>query len=205
MPKIRLAAVAAVTGVLLLVASSASALAAAGVGPAAPNACSELVKNGDFESEGANWTQEGGNGVPLITTFNPFAGQYSAELGSPDANNLNHRIKQQIVLPANQVISLSFWWEQWTWEAAPGTQDYLAVNLLNASGDLITELARLGVDPDRPPWEQLTFSLTRYGGQTVQLQFQAVTDSTNPTEFFIDNISVSSCSARRSYLPIVRR
>ncbi len=199
--KKRRLALAALISTLLLLVSSVAGFAAPATGPAASDACAELIKNGNFEAGSANWTQEGASN--LVTTFNPYTGRYSAQLGG--ANNANHRIRQHITVPANEAVSLRFWWEQWTQETAPGTSDYLAVNVLNSNGGLIKEMARLGVDPDAPPWAQLTFGLTGYAGQTVQIQFQAVTDATNPTDFFVDDVSVTACTARHSYLPLIRR
>lgn len=185
------------------------ALPAAGAPPsidsAAPLACSELVKNGTFEAVGANWTQEGGNSLQLITDFNPRTGRYSADLGGLPVNNANHRIKQQLTLPAGAIITLTFWWEQDTQETAPVMDDYLAVNLLRTNGTLLKELVRLGARPDWPPWEPLTFDLTAYAGQTVALQFQGVTDAINGTEFFVDDVSVTVCTRLRTYLPLIRR
>ena len=203
MPKPRTAALTSLLSALLLVASTLVVIAAPRNLPATPEACSELIINGNFESGGANWTQEGGNGVQLISTFNPRTGQYSADLGGQ--NTANHSIRQQFTVPPNSIVTLSFWWEQWTQETAPSTKDYLAVNVLGSNGALLTELARLGVDPDRPPWEQLTFSLSAYAGDTVQLQFKGVNDELLPSEFFVDDVSITVCTAKHIYLPLIRR
>jgi kumamolisin len=188
-------------GVLLL-GSVLPAAAAPSPAPEAAATCPVVVKNGNFEAApaGANWTQSGANGAQLIDTLNPRTGKYGAYLG--DANNANHSIRQTITLPRRPVI-LSFWWEQWTQETAPGdAADYLTVSLLKTDGSLLKEVARLGVDPDRPPWERLSFDLSAYAGQTVQLQFLARNDSTNPTAFFIDDVSIPGC---RTYLPMSRK
>ena len=197
MRKVRQALLALACGVLLL----GSVLPAAAA-PDAPAACPVIVKNGNFEATplGANWTQGGASGTALIDTLNPHTGKYGAYLG--DVNNTNHSIRQTIALPKRPVV-LSFWWEQWTQETAPSdTADYMTVNLLKADGSLLKEVARLGVDPDRPPWERLSYDLSAYAGQTVQLQFLAHNDSTNPTAFFVDDVSIPGC---RTYLPMSRK
>jgi hypothetical protein len=200
--------VSALLAALLLGASTfvaAAAPAAAPVSePSAPNACTELLSNGNFEAGPANWTQEGGGSAELITDFNPRgSSQYSADLAG--INNANHSVKQQFTVPADVVVTVSFWWEQWTQENAPTTKDYLTVNVLNASGALLAELVRLGADPAQPPWERRTVSLSIYAGTTVQLQFKGVNDALLPTEFFVDDVSVSACDARRLYLPLIHR
>lgn len=199
MPQPRRIAVAAIA--LLLLSISPIVRAAPGAEPAAPLACPVVVKNGDFEAQGANWTQSGAGSTPLVTDLNPRTGLYSAELGG--ANSTNHSIKQQVVLPGQHPLALAFWWEQWTQEDAPGDfADLLTINLLKTDGSLLKELARLGVDPDLPPWERLSYDISAYAGQTVQIQFLAHNDSTNPTRFFVDDVSVPACKA---YLPVIRR
>ncbi len=205
MPKPRSTAALLLATMLLLVASGLPALAAPPALVRAPAAapCTERVANGNFELGSRYWTEEGASGVKLVTNFDPRTGKYSADLGG--VNSVNHRIKQQVWFPKAGTVTLTFWWEQWTQETAPTTQDYLAVALLNANGTLIKELARLGADPDMPPWEQLSFDLSAYGGKPLLLQFQAVTDNVNPTEFFVDDVSVAAPATRCSYLPFIRR
>lgn len=199
MPQLRRIAAATIT--LLLLTISPIVAASPSVEPAAPLACPVVVKNGNFEAQGANWTQSGAGSTLLITDLNSRTGDYSAELGG--ANNTNHSIKQQVVLPKQRPLSLAFWWEQWTQEDAPGDlADYLTVNLLKTDGSLLKELARLGVDPDSPPWERVSYDISAYAGQTVQIQFLAHNDSTNPTRFFVDDVTVPACKA---YLPLIRR
>jgi kumamolisin len=199
MPRRRHVAAAALA--LLILTASLPAAASPRIRPAAPVACGGLVRNGSFETQGANWTQSGAGSAQLITDLNPRTGDYSADLG--DVTNTDHSIRQQITLPSRPHLSLTFWWEQWTQESAPGNlADYLSVNLLRTDGSLLKELVSLGADPDRPPWDQLSFSLSAYAGQTLQLQFLAHNDSTNPTEFFVDDVSISACN---TYLPLIRR
>jgi hypothetical protein len=201
MRRFRQALLALACGVLL-VGSALPAAAAPARATDAAVSCPVVVKNGNFEAApaGANWTQSGANGTPLIDDFNPRTGKYGAYLG--DANNTNHSIRQTVTLPRRPVM-LTFWWEQTTQETAPGDfADYMTVSLLKADGSLLKELARLGVDPDRPPWERVSLDLSAYAGQSVQLQFLAHNDGTNPSAFFVDDVSIAGC---HTYLPMTRR
>ena len=94
----------------------------------APAACTELLTNGDFEQQSASWTQAGAPGTELITEDNPRTGNYSAYLGG--ITNSDHSVRQQITLPAGQIITLKFWSYQNTLEHAPNMDDYLSVRLL---------------------------------------------------------------------------
>lgn len=199
MPRLRQAAVVALA--LLLLGVSLPAAASPSPEPAAPAACPLVIKNGTFEAQGANWTQSGAGSTQLISNFNPHTGKYGAYLGGVIATD--HSITQQVSLPNQSHLMLSFWWEEWTQETAPGDlADYLTVNLLNSSGGLLKELAKLGVDPDRPPWDKLSFDLSGYAGQTVRIQFLAHNDGSNPTDFFVDDVSIPAC---HNYLPTARR
>ena len=197
MPQSR-SAVALFLCALLLMNMSLPVAASAQTQPLAAG-CPVIVKNGNFEAEGANWTQSGA-GFALITDFNPRAGAYSADLGG--VNNADHSIRQTLTLPGGKPLRLSFWWEQSTQETAPGTSaDYMTVSLLKVDGSLMEELGRLGADPDQPTWEKVTYDLSAYAGQTVQLQFLAHNDGTNPTRFFVDDVGIPAC---RAYLPLLR-
>lgn len=201
MRRFRQALIALACGVLLF-GSALPAAAAPSPAPDVAATCPVVVKNGNFEATpvGANWTQSGASGTSLVDTLNPRTGKYGAYLGG--VNNTNHAIRQAVTLPHRPVL-LTFWWEQWTQETAPGdTADYLTVSLLKTDGSLLKEFIRLGVDPDRPPWEKVTLDLSAYAGQTVQLQFLARNDSTNPTAFFVDDVSIAGCHV---YLPMSRK
>lgn len=201
---LRQAAAAVLTSLLLLLASALAAGAAPASAPNAPVACSELVQNGGFEAQSANWTQEGAPGLQLITGDNPRTGNYSAYLGGVTSSD--HAIKQQIALPAGQIITLRFWVYQDTLEHAASADDYLAVRLLNTSGAQPIEIARYDVDPDLPlDYQPYSVNLSTYAGKTVQLQFLVHNGPYNQTWYYIDDVSVSACAAKRVYLPLIRR
>jgi hypothetical protein len=199
--RLRTALAAASVGTMLVLSATLSAGASPSHEPAAAAVCPLVIKNGSFEAQAANWTQSGAGSMQLITNLNPRAGSYSADLGG--VNSTDHSIKQTVSLQNQRNLTLTFWWEQWTQETAPGDfADYLTVDLLKGDGSLLKQLAKLGVDPDRPPWELLTYDLSAYAGQTVQLRFTAHNDNTNPTEFFVDDVSVPAC---RTYFPFNRK
>lgn len=214
MLRVRQAAIAGLACMLLLLVPIVPAHASAGLAPSAPvsytpvsftpGACSELLKNGGFESQSANWTQEGAPGIELITRDNPRTGSYSAYLGGITSSD--HKIKQQITLPAGQIITLKFWAYQDTLEHAPSMDDYLAVRLLNPNGSQLAEVASYGVDPELPlAYEPYTANLTAYAGKTVQLQFVVHNGQFDETWYFVDDVSVTSCTAKRVYLPLIRK
>ena len=109
---------------------------------------------------------------------------YSAYFG--DYNNASETIYQTITVPSNG--ALSFWWYMTTQETS-GTYDYLRVRLYNGSGGLIATLATFSNASAKNTWTQQTLSLAGYAGQTVRVQFEATTDGSLPSTFFVDDVS----------------
>ncbi len=161
------------------------------VGPAAqPAGCSQLVQNGGFESGAAGWQQVSAQGYPLISDFNPRTGGLGADLGG--ANNADDRLSQAIDLPLAADLTLTGWWYLDTAETA-GTFDTLTVSLLRPDGTALATLATLDNTATVGVWDELTFDLSPYAGQSVVLQFAARTDLENISEFFLDDISLWAC------------
>lgn len=164
-------------------------------------ACTEGAMDGGFENQGQGWIQQASPALPagatLISSFYPYSGQLGADLAG--RVNANDRLSQQVTLPTNATsISLSFWWASVTQETASSTAfDYLRVALYQPDG--ITLIATLLTTHNATSedwlWNFSNLDLGQYAGQTVLLRFTATNDATNPTEFFVDNVSIQSCAA----------
>ena len=71
--------------------------------------------------------------------------------------------------------------------------DQLAVEVRNSSGTLLATLAtysNLNKSSAGTYVVRSGFSLARYAGQTVRLQFRATNNATLPTTFRLDDVSV---------------
>jgi hypothetical protein len=149
------------------------------------------LTNGDFEAGASGWAQSSAGGYNLISNFNPRTGKLGAYLGG--YNNANDQLSQVVALPADgSSLTLRLWWSLTTQETA-GTFDFMAVALGRPDGSLLAELTR--IDNTRPAdlWTQADFDLDAYAGQTVVVGFTARTDATNPTHFFVDDVSLAAC------------
>lgn len=166
----------------------------------------ELIVNGGFESAGTGWSQSSARGNNLISGFFVYSGKAAADLAGNALNNDTDRLTQKITVPANVSARLQFWWALRTEEAGVAF-DTLAIKVLNNSGGLLKTLATYDNTTLAPyTWEQASFDLSAYAGQTIQIQFEAKTDQGNPTEFFIDDVSVRTAGPmKRSFLPLIRR
>jgi hypothetical protein len=47
-------------------------------------------------------------------------------------------------------------------------------------------------------WKQATLDLSDFGAQTIQLQFNARTDDSLATDFFIDAVAVMACEPNQA-------
>ncbi|HYF66250.1 MAG TPA: trypsin-like serine protease [Herpetosiphonaceae bacterium] len=143
------------------------------------------LKNGGFESGAADWSQSAADGSQLITTTRPRTGTYSAFMGG--YNNGNDKLYQAVTIPANG--TLRYYWYMSTQETS-GTYDYLRVRLYNTSGTLVATLRTWSNASTKNVWSQDTLSLASYAGQTLRIQFDATTDGSLTTSFFVDDVTL---------------
>jgi subtilisin family serine protease len=150
-----------------------------------PPSGGEAVVNGGFENGTSPWVQSSSGNYQLITTTRPHTGSYSAWLGG--YNNAVDQIYQTITVPSN--ATLTYWWYMSTQETTH-PWDYFRVRLYNTSGQLIATLRTFNDGSGAGVWRQDSISLANYAGQRVRLHFSVTTDSTLPTSFFVDDVSV---------------
>jgi thermitase len=154
--------------------------------PTPPPAGTEKIVNGGFESGTSPWVQSSSGGYQLIDSTRPHAGSYSAYLA--DYNNGSDSIYQSVTIPSNG--TLTYWWYMQTQESGSTAYDYLRVRLYNSSGTLVATLRSWSNASGAGQWRQDSLSLANYAGQTLRVQFTATNDSTLPTGFFVDDVSV---------------
>ena len=153
--------------------------------------CDELVANGSFEAGPTCWAQTSAGGYELISQFNPRTGTWGAYLAG--ANNADDRLSQEVIVPTQMAaVTLHLWWSTATEETA-GIFDSLTVVLYQPDGSLLEELAVLDNTAPVNAWEMLSADLTAYTGQNLNLVFRAVTDGSNPTDFYLDDVSIQAC------------
>lgn len=177
----------------ILLALLMGLLAAPAAWSTAPVACTERITNGGFEAGSQGWVQYSKLGFQLIDALFPHTGALGAWLGAED--NAYDQLKQQVTLPSGvSSTRLTFWWALMTEESA-GAFDYLVVEL--DSGDGSTPIRLSAIDntgSEAWVWNYGELDLTAYAGRTVWVRFTATTDGLNPTHFFVDDVSIQSCT-----------
>ena len=177
----------------LLAALLLSSLLTGQIQGADPADCIELLVNGGFESGSTGWTQQSATGYKLISGFNPHTGAWGAYLAG--SNNAADQLSQQIVLPADAAsMTLRAWWAIAT-EETGGVFDTLTISLAKPNGALLVDLIEIDNSAAPNIWSEAVADLSAYAGQTVVLRITAITDASNPTDFYVDDVSVAACTS----------
>ncbi len=89
-------------------------------------------------------------------------------------------------------VNLSFWLRTVTTDGTTTAYDYLYVDVYNSAGT--TRLGTLATYSNKSAatWAQKTFSLNGYKGQAIRLRLHATNDSSNPTDFFVDDFNMTN-------------
>jgi|GEM_PF-5381211 len=148
----------------------------------------QLITNGGFESGYAGWNTGGNFYIGALP--NPHSGSYYAYLSNPDGswgNNLYGTLSQSFTVPSNiSNATLSFWISVGTNEPTSTGHDFLTADL-GPSNTLLVNLSNANAGG----YQQYSFNITSFAGQTVTLQFIGTTNSTYPTTFRIDDVSAT--------------
>ena len=99
----------------------------------------------------------------------------------------------QFACPATPAdyASFSFQWWMSTEETSTTTDyDFLYVRIRDANGNLLQTLKTItNRSPEGDPWHYEFFDLRAYAGQTIRISFEATTDGSLRTNFWIDEVS----------------
>jgi hypothetical protein len=158
----------------------------------AGNSSGELIVNGGFESGLSPWRLTGN--AYRSTGAYPYSGNAYAVV--IDGNSETGSVSQPITIPSGALRDLTFRLNVSSQETSQFTAyDTLIVEVLYRDGSFLLRrtLAQFsnlnkgsaGVYSLRGP-----YWLDDFAGQTVDIQFRAVSDSSLPTYFRIDNVSV---------------
>jgi len=149
----------------------------------------QLVTNGGFESGSAPWVEASSGGYELVDGTNPHTGSYSAYLAG--YNNANDSIYETVTIPSTiTTATLTYWTDVETTETTH-SYDFLKVQVRNSGGSVLQTLQTQS-DATATGWKSQSFDLSNYKGQTVELYFDATNDVSNPTSFFVDDVSLTA-------------
>jgi hypothetical protein len=177
------------------------------VNPTGGGGGTEALTDGGFESATSStnsapgWTgtsSVSGHNTIVVGTGSAHAGNANGYFGS--ANSETDTLTQAFSIPSTATAaSLTFWTNIVTQETTTSTvYDTLKVEIHNSSGTLLATpltLSNLNATSDSNTtgtyFKPAAIDLSTYKGQTLQLVFRAATDSSLPTTFRIDDVSVA--------------
>ena len=150
----------------------------------------QLLGNPGFETgTAAPWTATAG--VINDTGQPAHSGRWNAWLdgyGVPHTDTL----AQTVSIPAGCTSdSLSFWLHIDTANTSGAAQDSLKVQLLNASGTVLTTLASYSNLNANSGYAQKTFNVGAYAGQTIALELTGVETGNGETSFVVDDFALN--------------
>jgi M6 family metalloprotease-like protein len=156
------------------------------------------IRNGTFEAGAdGNWTEYSTHGWSLITqtlasSVTPHAGTWAAWLGG-DYDDTSQLTQAGISLVG--VRYLHYWY--WIASADVCGYDYARVKVNGTpikSYDLCTTNSTGG-------WVQEVLDLNSYIGTSISLQFEVTTDASDNSNFFLDDVSITTSALPVSSTP----
>lgn len=162
--------------------------------------CYNEVWNGDFEEfvdgKARYWTTSSADAYPLADGTWFASGHYGAYLGGYDRwESDDDRLSQSIYIPSDALsANLTYRWYMRTEETHPSNQyDFLRIRLRDLSDNLVATLDTVSNQSPRDTWQTAMFDLSPYAGQSLKLSLEADNDVSNPTSFFVDDVSLWIC------------
>jgi hypothetical protein len=154
----------------------------------------QVLGNPGFENGSttpAPWTVTAGV-INNSTSEPPHAGSWDAWM---DGYGTTHTdtVQQQVTIPAGATAAtLSFFLHIDTAETSTTTAfDTLTVQLRNSSGTVLSTLGTFSNLNKATGYQQKTFNLLSFKGQTIQIFFSGVEDSTLQTSFVLDDVTLN--------------
>jgi hypothetical protein len=145
------------------------------------------VFNAGFESgSGIAWTESSDDNFPLVTRDLPRTSEFSSRLGARD--NAVDYVEQQIRIPRR--ARLRVWTYISSTDSLTQANDFLNIALYRPNGTLLRTLRTKNNTSPRNEWVSDTIDLSRIAGQTLKLRFSATTNTSNPTTFYVDDITL---------------
>ncbi len=161
------------------------------LGTQTPACLVNTLSDGSFESGTLTCWHPGGIFPPLISTQQVHSGSFAAQLGatgSPVPNG-DSSLYQAVTIPNGDNPAVSFWY----WPSTSGTieNEWQEVQVRDSNGNKLAQIFKLASNTQT--WTQVTYDLTPYQGQTIQIYFNSHADGyTGLTYMYVDDVSITS-------------
>ena len=173
-----------------------------GLGTLAETCTPNTLSNGSFESGTLQCWTAGGALQPQVSTTEAEDGSFSALLGAsaPPEPNGDSWIYQTISVPVSmQTPILNFWYWPATTDNTNG--EWQEVQVRDANGNMLAQVFK--TLSNAQVWTPVTFDLSAYKGETVELYFNAHEDADgDPAYMYVDNVSVVDEGVGVQFIPV---
>jgi len=163
------------------------------VSNSSPGTTTELIGNGGFENGSASpspWTVTAGV-ISNSASEPPHAGSWDAWLDG-NGTNTTDSILQTVTIPANAVSAqLTFWLHIDTAETSTTRAfDTMTVQVRDTGAKVLSTLATFSNLNHATGYQQHSYDLSAFKGQTIQIFIQGVEDFELQTSFVVDDVSL---------------
>src|SRR6185312_1268637 len=155
---------------------------------------SQLIGDPGFEGGSTNtapWTTSTGV-VSNSSSEPPHAGTWDAWLDGYGTTTTD-TVSQQVAIPSTlTTATLSFWLHIDTAETGSTAYDKLTVALYNTSGTLLKTLGTFSNANAASGYQQHSYDVSTYKGQTVVVKFTGTEDASLQTSFVLDDVNLNT-------------
>ena len=159
----------------------------------AGGASQQLLGNTGFENGSSNpapWTVTAGV-IDNSSFETPHTGSWKAWLDGYGSAHTDI-LQQAVTIPSNAATaSLSFWLHIDTAETATTVNDTMKVQIQNLSGTVLATLATYSNRDANSGYRQVSFDLSSFKGQTIQVYLLGVENSKLRTSFVVDDFALN--------------
>ena len=158
--------------------------------------CEELIGNGGFEGRNVDpWVEVTNIGYPIVSSDFPFTGSKSAWLGGTDEESAQF-ILQAVTIPANaRSVALSYWYlVEDAAQPSSSPETSFTVGFADEDGNILHEFTEHRASEAAEEWVQEAFDASDFTGDSVLLIYDASIGKTNPSNFFLDDVSLLNCT-----------
>lgn len=104
------------------------------------------------------------------------------------------KLYQQVAIPSGvSAATLTFWMQIDSGETGTAKNDTLKVQVRNSANAVLKTLATYSnLDAAKGLYQQRTFDLTAYAGQTIRVYFLGKENATLQTSFVLDDVALTA-------------
>lgn len=167
--------------------SSVSITTVNGSSQPACSGSSQILSNPGFESGNVDWTASAG----VVTNSSGAAaktGSWKAWLNGYGTTHTDS-LYQQVTIPADACsVTLKFWlWIMTNERTSAPANDNLVITVRDPAGALLATLSNYSNRDRTSTYQQRSFDLSAYKGQTISLQFVGTENRSRATHFLVDD------------------